>query len=101
MSDTREVTINLHGKLEDAVVEYETEYQPADRSVGVGESMSAEVVRVVLFESGRIVTDELDKKELARIADRCAEAATEEMESEEDRIQAAKEDAWDAKRKGE
>lgn len=102
MSEIREVTVRLHGQLFDALVEYESEYQPADPSVGcMSSSMDATVTRVVLVDNGRIVTSELDKKELGRIADCCAEAVTEEMESDADRKQAALEDAWDAKRKGE
>jgi hypothetical protein len=91
----------MHGLDFDAIADYETEYERSDPSVGVGESMTVRLVRLVTKGGCVVDLERLDPKEKQRIEDRLADYETECMATKDERRQAAIEDAWDAKRKGE
>jgi hypothetical protein len=97
-----DMTVFIHGEAVDAVVECEGEFERADPSVGYAGGWGGVQIRNVVTLEGRIIdVASLDPKERARICNVCCDAMNEEMVSERDRRDAAREDAWEAKRKGE
>lgn len=101
MNRIADITVMLHGVPTDALVEYRSEYEPADPEVGYFRpSMNCTIIRV-LTVSGRFVADELSVQEKARIECVLADEETEKIKDENDRILELKMEGWEAKRKGE
>jgi len=100
MSAIKEMTVFVYGEATECLVEYESDYCPAEPSVGIPtDGFAVEITRCVTVERGYIVV--IDAKQKSKLEGYIAEALSEEMGDTLERKMAAREDHFDAKRKGE